>query len=48
MEAKEDDENYKNAVDYMFDGLVKRKPDCFAVKQYVKYRLASGKLPVRS
>ena len=43
MEVKEDDENYKNAVDYMFDGLAKRKPDCFAVKQYKKYKLASGK-----
>ena len=43
MDVKEDDENYKNAVDYMFDGLVKRKPDCFAVKQYRKYKLSSGK-----
>lgn len=43
MEVKEDDESYTNAVDYMFKGLQKRKPDCFAVKQYVKYRLASGK-----
>ena len=43
MEVKEDDENYKNAVDYMFDGLAKRKPDCFAVKQYRKYKLSSGK-----
>ena len=43
MEVKEEDENYKNAVDYMFDGLAKRKPDCFAVKQYRKYRLSSGK-----
>ena len=32
-----------NAVDYMFKGLEKRKPDCFAVKQYNKYKLASGK-----
>ena len=32
-----------NAVDYMFRGLEKRKPDCFAVKQYKKYKLASGK-----
>ena len=31
-----------NAVDYMFVGLEKRKPDCFAVKQYKKYKLASG------
>ena len=42
MEVKEDNENYKNAVDYMFDGLAKRKPDCFAVKQYRKYKLSSG------
>ena len=26
----------------MFKGLEKRKPDCFAVKQYKKYKLASG------
>ena len=43
MEVKEDDESYMNAVDYMFKGLEKRKPDCFAVKQYKKYKLASGK-----
>ena len=43
MEVKENDENYMNAVDYMFKGLEKRKPDCFAVKQYKKYKLASGK-----
>ena len=43
MEVKEDDENFQNAVDYMFKGLEKRKPDCFAVKQYKKYKLASGK-----
>ena len=43
MEVKEDDENFLNAVDYMFKGLEKRKPDCFAVKQYKKYKLASGK-----
>ena len=43
MEVKEDDPDFMNAVDYMFAGLEKRKPDCFAVKQYRKYRLASGK-----
>ena len=43
MDVKEDDESYMNAVDYMFKGLGKRKPDCFAVKQYKKYKLASGK-----
>ena len=34
----EDDENFLNAVAYMFKGLEKRKPDCFAVKQYRKYK----------
>ena len=43
MEVKEDDEDFLNAVDYMFKGLEQRKPDCFAVKQYKKYKLASGK-----
>ena len=33
----------KNAVDYMFDGLAKRSPQHFAVRQYAKYKLASGK-----
>ena len=43
MEVKEDDPDFMNAIDYMFKGLEKRKPDCFAVKQYKKYTLASGK-----
>jgi len=43
MEVKEDDEDFLNAVDYMFKGLEQRKPDCFAVKQYKKYKLSSGK-----
>ena len=43
MEVKEEDDDFMNAVDYMFAGLEKRKPDCFAVKQYKKYKLASGK-----
>ena len=43
MEVKEDDEDFLNPVDYMFMGLEKRKPDCFAVKQYKKYKLSSGK-----
>ena len=43
MEVKEDDEAFMNAVDYMFAGLEKRKPNCFAVKQYKKYKLSSGK-----
>ena len=43
MEVREDDETFKNAVDYMFDGLEKRNPQHFAVRQYKKYKLASGK-----
>ena len=43
MEVREDDESFKNAVDYMFDGLAKRNPRHFAVRQYAKYKLASGK-----
>lgn len=43
MEVREDDDSYKNAVDYMFDGLAKRSPQHFAVRQYMKYKLASGK-----
>ena len=43
MEVKEDDDDFMNAVAYMFAGLEKRKPDCFAVKQYKKYKLSSGK-----
>ena len=34
---REDDESFKNAVDYMFDGLAKRNPQHFAVRQYAKY-----------
>ena len=43
MEIREDDETFKNAVDYMFDGLERRSPQHFAVRQYKKYKLASGK-----
>ena len=43
MEVREDDESFKNAVDYMFDGLAKRNSQHFAVRQYAKYKLASGK-----
>ena len=42
MEAKKDNDDFKNAVDYMFLGLAKRKPNCFAVRQYQKFKLASG------
>ena len=43
MEVREDDETFKNVVDYMFDGLERRSPQHFAVRQYKKYKLASGK-----
>ncbi len=43
METREDDENFKNAIDYMFMGLEKRNPQHFAVRQYKKFKLASGK-----
>ena len=42
-EAREDDEEFKNSVDLMFDELEEREPDHFAVKQYKKYKLAAGK-----
>ena len=43
MEVREDDEEFKNAVDLMFDELKEREPNHFAVRQYVKYKLAAGK-----
>ena len=42
MEVSEDDEEFKNPVDVMFDELEARDPDHFAVKQYRKYKLAAG------
>ena len=42
-EAREDDETYKNPVDILFDDLAKKQPDHFAVKQYVKFKMAAGK-----
>ncbi len=42
-EVREEDEEFKNAVDYMFDALEEKDPDHFAVKQYRKYKLAAGK-----
>ena len=41
--VKEDDENYKNAVDYLFDELEKEDSESFAIKQYKAYKLAAGK-----
>ena len=43
MEVREDDEEFKNPVDLMFDELAERDPNHFAVRQYAKYRLAAGK-----
>ena len=43
MEVREDDEEYKNPVDMMFDELAEQNPDHFAVRQYAKYKLAAGK-----
>ena len=42
-DTREDDEDYKNPVDLMFDRLAERDPEHFAVKQYAKYKLAAGK-----
>ena len=42
MEVHEDDEEFKNPVDLMFDELAERDPDHFAVRQYTKYKLAAG------
>ena len=43
-EAREDDEDFKNPVDLMFDRLEEKDPEHFAVKQYKKYKLAAGDL----
>ncbi|MBU5462716.1 VirD4-like conjugal transfer protein, CD1115 family [Lachnoclostridium sp. MSJ-17] len=43
MEVREDDENFKNAVDLLFDALEQKDPDHFALRQYKKYKLAAGK-----
>ena len=43
MEVREDDETFKNAVDFLFDALEQKDPDHFALRQYKKYKLAAGK-----
>ena len=43
MEVREDDEEFQNPVDLMFEALEKKKPNHFAVRQYNKYKLAAGK-----
>ena len=42
-ECREDDENFKSAVDLLFERLQKRSPNHFAVRQYVKFKMAAGK-----
>ena len=42
-EAREDDEDFQNPVDLMFERLEEKDPEHFAVKQYRKYKLAAGK-----
>ena len=41
-EAREDDEDFKNAVDLLFEELEQKNPNHFAVRQYKKYKLAAG------
>ena len=43
MEVREDDEEFKNPVDCLFDELKAKDPEHFAVRQYAKYKLAAGK-----
>jgi type IV secretion system protein VirD4 len=43
MEVREDDETYQNGVDLLFEKLKAREPDHFAVRQYLKFKLAAGK-----
>ena len=43
MEMREDDDDFKNAVDYMFEELEEKEPDNYAVLQYKKFKQAAGK-----
>ena len=43
MQVLEDDEEYQNPVDLLFEELAKKKPNSFAVRQYKLYKLAAGK-----
>ncbi|MCL2546198.1 MAG: type IV secretory system conjugative DNA transfer family protein [Oscillospiraceae bacterium] len=43
MEVREDNENFKNSIDYLFEALEERAPQHFALRQYKKYKLAAGK-----
>ena len=42
MEVREDDEDFQNPVDIMFENLKKKKPNHFAVRQFAKFKLAAG------
>ncbi|MCF0127058.1 MAG: type IV secretory system conjugative DNA transfer family protein, partial [Pseudobutyrivibrio sp.] len=43
MEVREDDEDFQNPVDLMFEALERKNPNHFAVRQYAKFKLAAGK-----
>ena len=43
MQTREDNEDFRNPIDLMFEDLEREKPDCFAVRQYRKFKLAAGK-----
>ena len=43
MQVSEDDEDFQNPVDLLFEDLAKRKPNSFAGRQYKLYKLAAGK-----
>ena len=42
MQTREDNEDFQNPIDLMFEDLEREKPDCFAVRQYRKFKLAAG------
>lgn len=42
MQVREDDEDFQNEVDELFEKLAQKKPEHFAVRQYLKYKMASG------
>ena len=42
FEVREDDEDFQNPVDLMFEALKRKKPNHFAVRQYAKFKLAAG------
>ena len=43
LQTREDNEDFRNPIDLMFEDLEREKPDCFAVRQYKKFKLAAGK-----